>query len=154
MIALNAVADISLKEDKKRHYIAWIIALSWGLYSIPSSTYWVIPVCISGGLYLLVTKQNRKLIRLIIASIIAAIVTFAMYSIVWLAIGSNLLSKDANSAFFGVYQLNVIRSAPIKSWLRGMKYMLDTPYIQSIDRHEVISGLMGYLTGLFDQYYS
>ena len=154
LIALNAVADISLKEDKKRHYIAWIIALSWGLYSIPSSTYWVIPVCISGGLYLLMTKQSRKLIRLIIASIIAAIVTFAMYSIVWLAIGSNLLSKDANSAFFGVYQLNVIRSAPIKSWLRGMKYMLDTPYIQSIDRHEVISGLMGYLTGLFDQYYS
>ena len=154
LIALNAVADISLKEDKKRHYIAWIIALSWGLYSIPSSTYWVITVCISGGLYLLMTKQNKKLMRLIIASIIAAIATFAMYSIVWLAIGSNLLSKDANGVFFGVYQLDIIKKSPIKSWLRGMQYMLDTPYIQSIDRHEVISGLMGYLTGLFDQYYS
>ena len=154
LIALNAVADISLGEDKKRHYIAWIIALSWGLYCIPSSTYWVIPVCLAGGFYLLMTKQKKKLIRLIAASIIAAIITFAMYSVVWLAIGANLLSKDADGAFFGLYQLDVIKAAPIKSWLRGMQYMLDTPYIQSIDRHDVISGLMGYFTSLFDQYYS
>jgi hypothetical protein len=154
LVALNVIADISLGDDKKRHYIAWIIALAWGLYSIPSSTYWVIPVCLTGGLYLLLTKQNKKLLRLIIASIIAAFATFSMYSLVWLAIGSNLLSKDPGGTFFGMYQLDVIKSAPFKAWLRGMQYMLDTPYIQSIDRHDVITGLGGYFTGLFDQYYS
>ena len=35
-----------------------------------------------------------------------------------------------------------------------MQYMLDTPYIQSIDRHDCITGLWGYFVSLFDQYYS
>ena len=154
LVALNVLCEICLKKDALYMYIVWICVLAWGLYTIASSTYWVIPVCLTGGSYLLITKQYKKLGRLIIASAIAAVITFFMYSVVWLAIGSNLLSKDASSAFYGIYQLNIIKSAPLKAWNRGMQYMLDTPYIQSIDRHEVITGLWGYFCSLFDQYYS
>jgi len=154
LLAMNAMADIAMGEDKVRFYFIWIGALAWGLYTIASSTYWVIPVCITGGLYLLLTKQYKKLAKLIIASVIAAIITFGMYSMVWLAIGSNLLSKDELSSFYGIYQLDIIKQAPFAALNRGMQYMLDTPYIQSIDRKEVIGGLWGYFCSLFDQYYS
>jgi len=154
LLSMNAMTDIAFGEDKARFYFIWIGALAWGLYTIASSTYWVIPVCITGGLYLMLTKQYKKLVKLIVASVIAAIITFGMYSMVWLAIGSNLLSKDEFSGFFGIYQLDIIKQAPLDALNRGMQYMLDTPYIQSIDRKEVIGGLWGYFCSLFDQYYS
>ena len=154
LLALNALADIAFGEEKKTYYIIWICALTWGLYTIASSTYWVIPLCLTGGAYLLITKQYKKLIRLIASSLLAAILTMGMYSMVWLAIGSNLLSKDAGSVFFGMYQLDVIKASPFKALRTGMQYMLDTPYIQSIDRGDVITGLWGYFVSLFDQFYS
>lgn len=154
LLAVNALVDIAAGEDKLLSYIIWVCALTWGLYTIASSTYWVIPVCLSGGAYLLMTGKYRKLFKLIVASVVAALATLSMYSVVWLAIGSNLLCKDSGTAFFGMYQLDVIKHAPIAAWKTGMQYMLDTPYIQSIDRGDVITGLWGYFVSLFDQYYA
>ena len=154
LIALNMLMRIAFGEDKLKFYVIWAVSLAWGLYTIPSSTYWVIPVCLTGGFFLLVTKDHKKMFKLIIASLAGAVMTFAMYFLVWLAIGSNLLSKETDSVFFGMYQLDVIKTSPVSAFSRGMQYMLDTPYIQSIDRKEVITGLFGYFESIFDQFYA
>lgn len=154
LIAMNMLMLIAFDKDRFIYYAVWTVSLAWGLYTIPSSTYWVIPVCLTGGFFLLASGRYKKMFKLIIASVAGAIITFFMYSLVWLAIGSNLLSKEENSGFFGMYQLDVIKSSPTAAFDRGMQYMLDTPYIQSSDRKEVVTGLWGYFESLFDQYYS
>ena len=50
---------------------------------------------------------------------IAAVHTLGLYSIIWLAIGSNLLSKTQDSGYFGIYQVNIILQAPFKALKTG-----------------------------------
>ena len=135
-------------------YAVFSLSLTGGLYAIPSNLYWVLPVCLAGGLYLLFQKEMGRLLRLIISSLIAAFNTFCLYSLIWLAIGSNLLSKTEGSGYFGIYQVDILLEAPFKAWQTGMKYMLDTPYVQSIDRGTVITGFFDWLVGLMNLFYS
>jgi len=134
-------------------YVIYAFALVLGIYLVPSSTFWVFPVCVVGGVYLLANKKIKELFKLILASVIAAIMVLGLYTIIWLAIGSNLLSKSAESAFYGIYQLDIIKQAPIKAMQAGIDYMLASPYIQSIPRADVINGLWNYLEALFTQFY-
>lgn len=135
-------------------YAVFSLSLTGGLYAIPSNLYWVLPVCLAGGLYLLLQKEIQKLFRLVISSLVSAFNTFCLYSLIWLAIGSNLLSKTEGSGYFGIYQVDIILAAPFKAWQTGMKYMLDTPYVQSIDRVTVIRGFYDWAVGLMNLFYS
>ncbi len=154
LIVITCLYHICCEKDKKRYYIIYAIALTAGLYTLVSSTFWVIPICMTGGVYLLIKKEYKKLLRLILFSLLAAVMTFFLYLLIWLAIGANLLSKDATSAYYGIYQVNIILAAPIKSFLTGVNYMLSTPYVQSIARVQVIQELFFYLTTLFDLFYN
>ncbi|MBR5595831.1 MAG: glycosyltransferase family 39 protein [Lachnospiraceae bacterium] len=127
------------KEDKLLYYVIFSLCLTWGLYTITSNVYWVLPICFCGGLYLLFQKEIKVLVHLIISSVIAAIHTFGLYSIIWLAIGSNLLSKTVDSGYYGIYQVNIILQAPFKALKTGMDYMLASPYVQSMDRKAMLS---------------
>lgn len=137
-----------------RWFVIYAICLSLGIYVIPSSTFWVIPVCLTGGFYLLFNKKIRTLVRLIIASALAALADLMLYATIWLAIGSNLLSKTEGGQYFGLYQLDIIKHAPYTSLKAGLDYMLASPYIQSVDRNIVVTGLLRYFETLFAQFYS
>ena len=137
-----------------RWYVVFGICLALGIYIIPSSTFWVIPVCFTGGFYLLFNHKYKSLIKLIVSALVAAAMDLFLYATIWLAVGSNLLSKSADSAYFGLYQLDVIKKAPFTALQTGLDYMLASPYIQSVDRHVVITGLIDYIETLFAQFYS
>lgn len=154
LVALLSLYHICLEKERKRDYVIFALSLTMGLYTLPSSTFWVIPCCMVGGLYLLGQKEYKKLIRLIAVSIMAALLTFFLYTLIWLAIGSNLLSKNPESIFYGVYQVKIILKAPVKAFLTGVEYMTSTPYIQSMQRSIVVTKLFSYFTSLFSQYFN
>lgn len=154
LIAMNMLYKICKETPKFIDYMRYTIAMIIGIWAVPTSTFWVIPVCFVGGVYLLFNKEYKKLIKLIVASLIAAAGSLLIYVLVWLAIGSNLLSKDPTSAYAGIYQLSIIKEHPLLSAQTGLDYMLASPYIQSMDRGVVVRGLFGYLDLLFEQFYS
>ena len=153
----------------KKIYFIYAIALILGLYAVSSNVYWVVPLCLAGGVYLLVggiresreekcfflkTKKGKNLLKLIAASVIAAVGTIILYGTVWIAIGSNLLMKDEKSAYFGMGHIKIILSAPFAAVRRGMEYMLDTPYIQSEERAGFAGRLWDWLKTLSGYFYN
>lgn len=153
LIALHSLYLICQEQGKLIHYVIFACSLTGGLYTIVSSTFWVLPVCFVGGFYLLYKKNYKTLLRLIFASLIAACMTLFLYTVVWLAIGSNLLCKNPDSVYYGIYQITIILMAPVKALRTGMEYMLATPYIQGDTRGYIISELFNYLSGVFDLHY-
>ena len=156
LTAVFMLQKIGLAKDigKIKYYVIYSFSLTLGLYVLPSSVYWVIPVCITGGLFLLLYKKSKALIYLIVSSAVAAVNTVVLYAVIWLAIGSNLLSKAEDSVFFGQGHIRIICSAPFLAIKTGIGYMLATPYIQSVERKGYFIKFAGWLHLLCDQYYS
>ena len=151
LIALLMLYEICVeKKDKLLYYAVFSLCLTWGLYTITSNLYWVLPVCFAGGLFLLLKKEIKILVRLIISSVIAAVHTLGLYSIIWLAIGSNLLSKTPDSGYYGIYQVKIILAAPFKALKTGMDYMLASPYVQSMEREKMLASFGTWLTALMN----
>lgn len=122
------------KSDNKRNYIWFGLALAMALWAIPSSVYVVVPVCLIGGFALLLDRDYRRMIRLITASLVSAVCTFGIYCLLWLAIGSNLITKIPDGPFYQGRHIDVILHRPFEALRQGMEYMLATPYIQSMTR--------------------
>lgn len=156
------------KKTAKKIYFIYIVSLILGLYTVSSNVYWVLPLCIAGGVFLLVrgiqegrkekcfclkTESGKKLIKLVLASVSAAVGTILMYTTIWLAIGSNLLTKDETGAYYGIGHIDIILRAPFAAIGRGMRYMLDTPYIQSEERTGFAGRLWDFLVTLSGYYY-
>lgn len=160
ILAASCLAHICIDEaeGKKRlrgcgYYAVFAVALTGGLYTIASNVYWVVPVCLVGGIFLLMQKEFRKLLRLIGWSLLAALATFGLYTIIWLAIGSNFITKDESHALFGTGHFYVLKTAPFEAFGRGMEAMLSDPNIQSISRAEFREGFAGYLERILNQVY-
>lgn len=149
-------------------YITYVLALILGLYAVSSNVYWVIPLCLAGGSYLLIKAiwegkeensfflkgaSGRKLIKLIAASLIAALGTVFLYVTIWVAIGSNLLIKDETSSFYGMGHIQMILKSPFAAIGRGMQYMLDTPYIQSEERAGFLGRFLEWIVTLSGYFY-
>ncbi len=130
------------------------LSLTGALYAIPSSAYVVIPVCLTGGLFLLMQGEYGRLVRLILTSMISAVCTAGLYGIVWLAIGSNLLVKTEGSAFYGMGHTAVILQEPFTALKTGIEYMLATPYIQSVGRQGFLEKFTAWLRNLLNEYYT
>lgn len=145
---------IEFNAVRKRNYIILACAFIWGLYTLPSSVYYVIPLCFIGGGFLLIQKRVKEFIKLFITALISALCTVGLYAIIWLAIGSNLLSKTLDSIYYGEGHLSIILHAPFKAVQTGIQYMLDTPYIQSVPRAGYISRFGVWIKALFENYYS
>lgn len=144
-------------------YFIYIAALVLGLYTVSSDVYWVVPLCLAGGTFLLYrsirtakeegttflkTAAGKGLLRLILASVVAAVLTIGLYATIWLAIGSNLLVKDTESIYYGMGHVDMILKAPFDAIKRGMAYMLDTPYIQSEERAGFVGRLVEWFRSL------
>lgn len=139
---------------RARDYLVFGISLVAALYAIPSSVYVVVPVCITGGVVLLLQKEYRRLVRLILTSVASAVCTAGLYGIVWLAIGSNLLVKTEGSAYYGMGHASVILKAPFAALGTGIEYMLATPYIQSVERQGFLGKYAVWLRNLLNEYYA
>lgn len=152
----------------RRIWILYIAALILGLYAVSSHVYFVVPLCLAGGVYLLAqgkwesgreqkkflhTVSGSRLIKLITASLIAAAGTLGLYTIIWLSIGSNLLVKNAESAYYGMGHVKLIFKAPFDAVKTGAQYMLDTPYIQSEERAGFAGRLLEWLAALARYFY-
>lgn len=154
LMAICMLLHITVEcRNKVRDYVVFGLCLVIALYAIPSSVYVVIPVCLTGGVMLLLDKRYKVLMRLILTSIASAICTVGLYGIVWLAIGSNLLMKTEGSSFYGTGHVSIILHAPIQALRTGIDYMLATPYIQSVDREGFRLRFAGWLRGLLNEYY-
>lgn len=141
-------------EKRLRFYVLFGICLVWSLYTLASSVYFVLPLCTAGGITLLYDKRFRELWKLIGISISSAVCTVGLYGIIWLAIGSNLLSKTEGSVYYGMGHVQIILHAPFAAAKTGIDYMLATPYIQSVARQGYLSRLGNYINTLFDYYYN
>jgi hypothetical protein len=147
------------RECRKRYFILFGLMLVLALYTIPSNVYFVLPLCLTGGIYLLLSalwgkrEDWGRLIRLIVVSLLAAGATVCLYALIWLAIGSNLLVKEEGSGYFGMGHLQLLRKAPLKALKTGMDYMLATPYIQSVERQGFVKRLLSWFHSLFQMYY-
>ncbi|MCM1121082.1 MAG: glycosyltransferase family 39 protein [Eubacterium sp.] len=154
LAAICALMHITAEgSDQIRYHVLFGACLVMALYAIPSSVYMVVPLCLTGGMVLLLNKKYRTLVRLIFTSLASAACTVGIYSIVWLAIGSNLLMKTEGSAYYGMGHVSIILHAPFAAWRTGVDYMLSTPYIQSVDRTEFTNRFGGWLLGLLNEYY-
>lgn len=168
LTAFYCLMQICREECRKRYYYIFMFSLVLGLYTLPSDVYWVIPICLTGGFYLLYRgilesremggkirecKSIRKLIKLILFSVAAAVMTVILYAAIWIAIGSNLLVKDESSIYFGMGHVQMILKAPFKAIFEGMDYMLATPYIQSVEREGFFGNLLNWIKVLFNWYY-
>lgn len=167
LTAVSMLDRICREEQvRKKAYVLFVLSLVLGLYTVPSDVYWVIPVCFSGGVYLLLqafSEKKRlqkklseapafqKLIRLILVSLLAALITVCLYGIIWLAIGSNLLIKE-DLAFQGMGHVQMILKHPFSCIRTGINYMLASPYIQSVPREGFPAKLMTWLQNLAVQY--
>lgn len=140
--------------DRKRDYLIFAGSLVLALYAIPSSVYVVVPVCLTGGFILLMSKEYGRLVKLILVSMASAVCTAGLYGIVWLAIGSNLLVKTEGSAWYGMGHASVILHAPFTALGTGIEYMLATPYIQSVGRKGFFGKFVSWLGNLFNEYYA
>lgn len=149
------------KQPSRWTFILYAGALVLGLYDVSSNVYWVIPLCLGGGVYLLPfllgrkqeeTGFRRRLLQLVIASLAAALLTILLYGVIWLAIGSNLLVKDETGIYYGMSHVKMIFSAPFAALQRGMQYMLDTPYIQSEAGEGFLARLLEFFVVLAGSY--
>lgn len=155
LTALNMlICLISEDKDKVKYYAVFGISLVAALYAIPSSVYVVVPVCLVGGFILLMRGNYKRLWRLILTSLISAVCTVGIYSIVWLAIGSNLLVKTQDSGYYGMGHTDVLMRAPFTALKTGIDYMLATPYIQSVSRKGYLRRFADWLGNLLNEYYT
>ena len=109
LLTMKVLSDLSRIGYKQiSRYVFLIILLTLGLYTVPSSVYWVVPLCFATILYLIINgyrirkvsgglgknKYLRQMIRILTAGVIAAFVTTFLYLVIWLAVGSNLIMEE------------------------------------------------------------
>ncbi|MCM1145841.1 MAG: glycosyltransferase family 39 protein [Blautia sp.] len=149
----ETIEIIGFEKRQKKHYIILACALIWSLYTLPSSVYFVLPLCVIGGVWLFVKKRRKEFFAFFITSLISALCTVGLYAIIWLAIGSNLLSKTPGSDVYGQGHVSIILHNPLLAVKTGVNYMLDTPYIQSVGREGYLSRFFLWIRSLMGSYY-
>ncbi len=146
------------------YYISLAISFILGLYTVPTSIYWVIPISFAIGIYLLINAFKskavrgqisasiyyRKFCRFFVYGLAAAIITILLYAIIWLAIGSNLLVKDSGSSYYGLSHLDMLLKSPFAALKRGIDYMLSQPYIQSMPAKEFNAKFIDWCLSLYN----
>ena len=146
LLMILGLQKIMSGDGTRKDYVFTGVGAVLGLYTVPSSLYYVIVIFIGAGFILLLENKRKELGKTVICAVISAMVTFALYSIIWLAVGSNLLVKDQSGSYFGMSHVNVIIKVFPAAWKSGLDYMLASPYIQSIPRAGFTGKLISWFT--------
>lgn len=159
-----------LGTEKKSYYFLFGGTLVLGMYIVPSSIYWVVPVWASGAIFLFINAMRSKgvyssiseniyygkLRKLMDTAVVSMTIVILLYMIIWLAIGSNILVTSENSGFFELSHFSVIMKAPHKAILTGMRYMISHSYIQKLSLpvfgHRIWSWFMSLLNSLVPKF--
>lgn len=159
-----------LGTEKKSYYFLFGGTLVLGMYIVPSSIYWVVPVWASGAIFLFINAMRSKgvyssiseniyygkLRKLLDTAVVSMTIVILLYMIIWLAIGSNILVTSENSGFFELSHFSVIMKAPHKAILTGMRYMISHSYIQKLSLpvfgHRIWSWFMSLLNSLVPKF--
>ena len=134
MLAIYCGYRICFKTPKKAEYIWWAVALWLGLYTVVTSVYWVVALCLCGGIVLLVLKKYNNLIRLIVSSFAAAIATLICYAVMWFSIGAQQISSDITTGYYGEDVWFLIKEFPRTCLMRGIEFMTSDRSVQGVDR--------------------
>ncbi|SFB66562.1 Dolichyl-phosphate-mannose-protein mannosyltransferase [Butyrivibrio sp. YAB3001] len=124
-------------EDKNYQYVLIVIFMVYGMYTIPISFYWAIPTAFTAVIFLFINGfrsrrvyasdvENiylRKLNAVLTSVFFCAIITFLLYTVLWLTIGSKELISDSSSLFYGETDFTVLLRNPMLAMRRGMNYM-------------------------------
>ena len=128
--------QICCKEDKKRYYIGFALSLYLGLYTLMSSLYWVLSVCVCLGVLLLLYNKYKRLLYLVLSAMAAAVLTLFSYAILWLHMGAWQLMGE-NAALSGS-AWHVIMEYPRTCLMKGIGIMTADSNLQSIDRNAFV----------------
>ncbi len=148
---LSIVAE---RRDRTGCYVIFGMALVAALWAIPSSVYVAVPICLIGGWTAFIQREYQQLKRLIGTSLLAAVCTAGLYAVLWLAIGSNLLSKAPEGDYYGMAHVAIIMQTPLGALRTGIEYMLATPYIQSVSREVFREQFGEWLQTLFGTHFA
>lgn len=152
ILALFCGLEISYGKACKRFYVLYALALYMGLYTLMSSLYWVLSVCLCFVFLLLLLKKYRQLLWLIISSCAAAVLTLCSYAILWFHIGAQLIQAEFS---LPGSELHLIFKYPRTCLLRGLKFMTSDQNLQSIDRSSFVRDFKYFfrdILGSFIQY--
>lgn len=131
MCSLYCGYQISCLREKRRHYILFAVSLYLGLYTLMSSVYWVVSVCICFGVLLLLLKKYRQLLRLFMSAVAAAIFTVGSYSVLWFSMGAQSIQNELSLSDSLV---KIVFEYPRTCLKRGIEIMRSDGNLQSIDR--------------------
>lgn len=138
LLAVYATTEMCKSgEIKKYQFVAYTFAIMFGVFTVPVSVYWAIPVCLSAMMYLFINgfknrslyvsdAENvylRKLNALISYSAFTIMMTTILYGILWLSIGAEQIVRDKASKYFGATGGFVLVRSPMEALGRGMSYM-------------------------------
>ncbi|MBQ9135234.1 MAG: hypothetical protein IJX66_03955 [Lachnospiraceae bacterium] len=131
-LAIFSAYMIISNNAKKRYYVCFSISLYLGLYTLMSSVYWVLPVCICSGIILILLRKIKECLKLIVASITSAGMTFASYSVLWISMGARQISSDPNTEYYQAKLWDIILKHPKTCLTLGFEYMMNDSNLKSI----------------------
>ncbi len=165
LISVYIAGIICSAEETKPVYYVWLcFALALGMYTVPASIYWIVPMCIAISLYLLINAyRNRRVYserannfylkkfdKFIKNLFPPALITLVLYGFIWLNEGSRMLIENEYSPFYNLSRGTVLVRAPVTSILTGFRFMRDHPYVRSVDPDVFNRMFVGWLFGLCD----
>lgn len=149
ILAIYCGLQISYKKDKRRYYVLFATALYLALYTLMSSIYWVLPVCVCFGVLLLLLKKYKQLIRLIVSSVAAALFTVFSYGVLWAFMGAQ--SIKAELPLFQS-ELAIIFEYPRSCVVRGIQIMSSDRNLQSIAREVFFRDFKYFFRGILAEF--
>lgn len=151
MLGLYAGYHIVAEQNvKRRYYICWIFSLWFGLYTLVSSMYWVLCLCVVFGILLLSKKEYKKLRNLVIASLVAAVLTLLCYCVLWGSIGSQAVKTSTMDTASNV---KVFLSNPARCIREGFDYMKNNPFMQGgISHREFLDNYQYFFGNVFQAF--
>ena len=152
MLAVYFGYRIAFKvEVKKKDYFLWAIALWLGLYTVVTSVYWVVGLCLSCGIVLLVLKKYKVLVKLVISSLIAAVFTTISYATMWFSIGAQRISSDITTGYYGADVWFLIKEFPRTCLMRGIEIMTTDRSVQGVDRDAFLRDFKFFARGILSE---
>lgn len=131
VLAIYSGYCILMKENTKKWIAGFAISLWGGLYTIMTSVYWIVPICICVGSILLLSKQFNKLKDTVGWCIVAAGFTFLCYSIICFTMGASQLASDRYNLR---EDINILLDRPLECFKTGFLWIYDMVTLYSPGR--------------------
>lgn len=131
VLALYSGYCILMKENTKKWIVGFAISLWGGIYTVMTSVYWIVPICICVGCILLLSKQFKKLKDTVGWSIAAAGFTVLCYSLICFTMGASQLATNKYNLR---EDINILLHRPLACYKTGFLWIYDMVTLYSPGR--------------------